>query len=142
MKAVTAVTAASLGAIGGLHAAWGAGATIPFDDAETLARTVAGTSAMPGRRESFAVASLLAIAAALVADVLPLRHSLRAAGVVGVAAVLGARGGLGLAGRTEALVPWVPDRRFVEHDRRVFGPLCVAHSLGSLASLGDRRRPR
>jgi hypothetical protein len=45
---------------------------------------------------------------------------------------LGIRGALGLAGRTDLLVPWSTSARFREIDRRFYGPLCVTMAVLAL----------
>jgi hypothetical protein len=132
------VTAAALAGISGLHIAWGLGSSFPSLDRESLADTVAGTSAVPGAPECFAVAASLLGAAALVADVLPLNRRLRGAGVAGTALVLGTRGVLGVSGRTGTIVSWTPSERFTKLDRRYYGPLCLALSAGALSALKPR----
>jgi hypothetical protein len=125
-------TAAVLAGVGGLHAAWGMGSTFPFRDHETLADTVAGKQAVPKREECFAIAGLLGTAAVMV-----VRR--RRLGSLGVAAVLGLRGAAGLTGNTERLVGWKPNDHFVDIDKRVYGPLCLALSAGALTSALSRR---
>lgn len=134
-RAATKSTAATLAGLAGLHVAWGCGSSVPFTDRRSLARAVAGTAEPPPARECFAVAGLLATAAALVADVGPLGTGWRRLGTIGVTVVLAARGALGLARRTGAIVPWTPSEEFVALDRRYYGPLCLALAVGSAASI-------
>jgi len=141
MTIASTTTATTLAAIAALHVGWGAGASFPFGDREALADTVAGSSVAPGPQDCFAVAGLLLGAAGLVGDVLPIGHMARRVGVLGIAAVLGGRGVLGVAGRTGSIVPWTPSKRFDELDRRYYGPLCLALSGGALLSLRRRDRP-
>jgi hypothetical protein len=128
------VTASALAGIGALHVAWGFGSSFPFADRATLADTVVGNEVVPGRRESLAVAALLAIAAALVADVVPVPRPLRRVGVNGVATVLATRAAFGFAGATARLVPGSDSPKFVAIDRRVFAPLCAALAAGAALS--------
>lgn len=135
MRTASITTSSTLATIAVLHVGWGCGASFPFHDREQLADSVAGTNATPGRRDCFAVAGLLACAAGLVADVLPLGTTARRAGVLGVALVLAGRGAVGVAGRTGAIVPWTPSAHFNDLDRRYYGPLCLLLSGGALLSV-------
>jgi hypothetical protein len=135
VRSTTLLTAGTLAAIGGLHAAWGAGSTFPFEDHATLADTVAGTQAVPRRSECFAVAGLLAAAATLVAGERVVPRRLRRVGASGVALVLALRGLAGVTGRTAQLVGWETSPTFVEHDRRYYGPLCLTLAAGALYSV-------
>ena len=137
MRAASAATALTLAGIGAVHVAWGLGSSFPLGDRAALADAVVGSDTVPGAPESFAVASLLGVAAALVADVIPGPASLRRLGVVGVATVLGVRAGFGFAGRTHLLVPGSDSPRFRRNDRFVFAPLCAGLAAGALMSLGD-----
>ena len=127
-------TAVTLAAIGALHVAWGLGSSFPFRDRATLAARVVGNDEVPGPGASFAVAGLLTVAAALVADVTPLPAPIRRVGVGGVAAVLATRAAFGFSGMTGRLVPGSDSPRFVALDRRVFSPLCTALAAGALWS--------
>ena len=51
-----------------------------------------------------------------------------------MAGVLGLRGGLGLFGKTDLVSPGSNSERFLRLDRRIYAPLCIALSLGSLAA--------
>jgi hypothetical protein len=135
MRTATIATSSTLATIAALHVGWGCGASFPFDDREQLADSVAGSSATPGRRDCLAVAGLLACAAGLVADVLPLGTTPRRAGVLGVALVLAGRGAFGVAGRTGTIVPWTPSAHFNNLDKRYYGPLCLLLSSGALLSV-------
>lgn len=134
-RAVTCVTAVTLAGLAGLHVAWGAGSSFPARTRTELADTIAGSEQVPGATESFAVAGLLGVAAALVADVSPGPRWMRGTGVIGVAAVLGGRSVLGFTGRTGDVVPWTPSERFTVLDRRWYAPLCAALAFGSLSSI-------
>jgi hypothetical protein len=139
---IACATVATLAVLGGLHAAWGLGSSVPFRDRAVLADTVAGTPDVPAPTACFAVAGLLASAAVLVADAAPIPATLRRVGVVGVAAVLGLRGVFGLTGRTELLVGWKPSDKFVRLDRTSYGPLCTLLAAGALTSVrGSARGP-
>lgn len=134
MRPVSIATSSVLATIAALHVSWGFGASFPFEDQEQLADSVAGSRALPGRRECLAVAGLLACAAGLVADVLPIGAATRRVGVLGVASVLAGRGALGVAGRTGSIVPWTPSTHFERLDKRYYGPLCLLLSTGALLS--------
>ncbi len=135
MRIVRSATAAVLAAISGLHVAWGLGSSFPSSDRTTLADTTAGAPELAPPPACFAVAGLLATAATLVLDVLPLSRRLRNAGVSVLALVLGARGTFGVMGQTGKIVPWTPSERFNSIDRKYYGPLCLGLSAGALASL-------
>ena len=135
MRTAPIATSSTLAAIAVLHVGWACGASFPFHDRMRLADSVAGSSATAGRRESPAVAGLLACAAGHVADVLPLGATPRRAGVLGVAFVLAGRGAVGVAGRTSSLVPWTPSAHFNELDKRYYGPLCLLLASGALLSV-------
>lgn len=137
MTAASTATAATLTGIAMFHAAWGAGSTFPYADRATLADRVAGSTAAPKPRDCFAVAGLLLIAAGVVGGVLPIGARTRRLGSVGIAAILGGRGALGMAGRTGSIVPWTPSERFTELDRGFYGPLCLALAGGALSSTLD-----
>jgi hypothetical protein len=103
-RTTSLATATVLAAIGGLHVAWGFGSSFPFRDRAALADTVVGNDVVPRRGASLAVAALLAVAAGLVADVLPVPSRVRRVGVAGVATMLATRAAFGFAGQTERLV--------------------------------------
>jgi hypothetical protein len=133
-RSTSITTATALAGIGALHVAWGLGSSFPFRDRAALADTVVGNDAVPGRRASLAVAGLLALAAGLVADVVPVPPRLRRVGVAGVATALASRAAFGFAGRTERLVAGSNSPRFVSADRRVYSPLCAALAAGAVVS--------
>jgi hypothetical protein len=134
MRPAAAATASgALLAVAGLHAAWGTGRAWPFPDRAALADAVVGTAEVPGPAACFAVSGALAAAAALVAGWPPGHPGVRRAGVGGAAAVLAARGALGLTGRTALVSPGSVSARFTRLDRRVYSPACLA--LAGLAAL-------
>ena len=135
MRTAPIATSSTLATIAVLHVGWGFGASFPFHDRKQLADSGAGSSATPGRRDCLAVAGLLACAAGLVADVLPLGTTPRRAGVLGVALVLAGRGAVGVAGRTGSIVPWTPSAHFNDLDKRYYGPLCLLLASGALLSV-------
>lgn len=132
MRMAATATSSTLAAMAALHVGWGFGTSFPFSDRARLADSVAGTTDVPGRRECFTVAALLAGAAGLVADVIPVDGTLRRTGTVGVALVLAGRGAAGLTGNTGSIVPWTPSAHFVELDKRYYGPLCLLLAVGAL----------
>jgi hypothetical protein len=134
MRSASIGTSSTLATIAALHIGWGCGASFPFHDREQLADSVAGSSTTPRNRDCFAVAGLLACAAGLVADMLPLGTTTRRAGVLSVALVLAGRGAVGVAGRTGSIVPWTPSAHFNDLDKRYYGPLCLLLSSGALLS--------
>ena len=135
MRAAAIPTAGVLTGIAALHVGWGAGSSFPYSDPGSLADSVAGRRDVPARGDCFAVAGLLACAAGIVADVVPIGTKMRRAGLLGVALVLGGRGSVGVAGRTGWIVPWTPSMRFVELDRRYYGPMCLLLAAGTLLSV-------
>lgn len=130
-----AVTAGTLAGLAALHVAWGLGSPFPCPDRETLADTVAGTSAVPGKPECFAVASALFASAVFVADVVPVERRVRIPIVGCAAVVLGVRGAAGLVGKTSLIVSWTTSQRFNRLDRHYYGPLCLALATGAVRSL-------
>ncbi len=131
--------------IAALHVGWAHGRSWPLRDRETLARNVLGVEsssgprrpdprATPGIAACYAVAAALTTAAALVDGHPRSRPALRQRALRTVVAVLGARGALGVAGRTHVVVPFATGATFTRLDRRVYGPLCL--SLAVLASRG------
>jgi len=127
----TRLTAGTLLGIATLHVAWGAGAAFPFTDRDDLADAVIGTTAVPPARVCYAVAGALTAAAALVLGVPARLPALRRVGLLGVACVLGGRGVLGLAGKTDLVSPASSSPRFRRLDRRLYSPLCLALAQGA-----------
>ena len=121
----TSAASAALLAVSGLHVAWGFGASWPRID-----RDPAGPAAC------FAVAGLLGAAAGLVAGRPRRAPRLSRLGACAVSAVLAARGGFGMAGRTDLLAPGSSSERFRSLDRRVYSPICL-----TLAALSFPRVP-
>ena len=136
---IPAITAAALiAAASAVHALWGTGSSWPTQDRRELADLVAGTDDVPDRAACFAVATVLAGAAAVVGWA-PDGSGGRA-GRACVGGVFALRGVAGLTGSTGRLVPWTPSRRFVERDRRYSGPLCVTIAALVAVDLLGRRR--
>lgn len=126
--------ALGLTAISTLHCVWATGSSWPLPDRQALSEQVAGKSNQPppSRAACMAVAGLLAVAASLV-DGHPRRTPwLSRVGSAGVVLVLGVRGSLGMAGRTDLLSPGSTSRAFRSRDRRIYSPTCLI--LATLAS--------
>ena len=134
----SATAAGLIAAASGLHALWGTGSAWPARDRRELADLVAGTEDFPGSGACFAVATLLAGAAAVVMGA-PDTVGGRA-GRACVAGVFAVRGVAGLTGTPERLVPWTPSARFADRDRRHYGPLCVTIAALVAVDLLGRRR--
>jgi len=117
------------------HVAWGCGSSVPFRTRGDLADAVVGSPDAPPPGACFAVAVALASGAALVADAVPLPRSLRRTALLCMAGVLGIRGALGVTGRTALLAVGGASDRLVRLDRRLYGPLCLGLSLGTVAAL-------
>ncbi len=135
MRAASITTASALASIAALHVGWGAWCVLPLRgsrDARRLGRRFNRHAGSLG--DCFAVAGLLACAAGLVADVLPVGTAARRAGVLGVALVLAGRGAVGVAGRTGSIVPWTPSTHSNDLDKRYYGPLCILLASGALLS--------
>jgi len=136
----TYLTAGALFAIAALHAAWGAGRSFPFPDREHLADAVVGTSAVPPAPACYAVAAALTAAAALVQGFPTGRPTVRRVGLLGVVVVLGGRGVLGIAGRTDLVSPASSSARFRRLDRNLYSPLCLALATGAWSTARDLSR--
>jgi hypothetical protein len=124
-----------------LHVAWGAGSSVPFGDRDDLADAVVGTAAVPHPAACYTVAGALMAAAALVLGLPAGRPALRRAGLLAVTTVLGGRGLLGLAGRTDLASPGSASPRFRRLDRRVYSPLCLALAGGAWSVARASHRP-
>jgi hypothetical protein len=128
------LTGAALAALSALHVAWGLGSSFPFRSRDDLADAVVGSPVVPAPLDCFGVAGALAVAAALVANVIPLPRPLRRSLLIGVAGVLGVRSALGFLGKTALVSPGSDSERFVRLDHLYYAPLCLGLSLGALAS--------
>lgn len=129
------LTATVLLAIAALHVAWGLGASFPFADRDLLADSVVGTDTMPSSRACLSVASLLVLAAALVARFVPLPRRLRAMALRVVTAVLVTRGVAGATGRTSTISPGSDSPAFQRLDKRLYSPLCLWLAAGVRRSI-------
>ncbi len=133
-EASTRLAASALMGIGGLHVLWGLGSTWPMEERDSYNDAVIGRDAQPSAAACFAVASALGLASAFVSG-RPARLPLRRLGAAGVVVVLGARGVLGVAGRTDLAVPGSVGARFRRLDRRFYGPLCLTLAALSLPAV-------
>lgn len=139
IKVVRAVTSTSLAGIAAVHVAWGVGSSFPFSTRAELADAVIGTEEVPPPAACFAVAGLLFVAAGVVAGRPRSQPRLRRMACVGASSVLALRGGVGLSGHTDALSPGSNSQRFLELDRRVYSPLCLALAAGTAWSIRDEK---
>jgi hypothetical protein len=133
----TRIASASLLAIAGLHLNWASGSSWPLGEREELADKVAGRvdEDPPSAAACLVVAGLLGAAAAFV-DGRPRRApGVRRLGAAGVVATLAARGGLGMAGRTDLIARGSVSERFRARDRRVYSPLCLTLAALSLPAV-------
>ena len=137
MRTTARLTGGVLAALAVLHLAWGLGSAFPFRSRRELAEAVVGSSRVPPPAACFAVAGALATGTALVANLLPLPPPVRRASLFGMAAVFGVRSALGFSGMTALISPGSDSKKFIDLDRRVFAPICLGLSFGSLVS--DRR---
>jgi hypothetical protein len=83
----------------------------------------------------FAVAGALATGTVLVANVIPMPPPIRRFSLLGMAAVFGFRGALGLTGKTTLVSPGSDSERFIRLDRRIYAPTCFGLSVGSVVSM-------
>ena len=123
--------------IAGVHVAWGRGSSFPFATLDEMHDAVIGRPVQPSPASCYAVAGLLATAAAATAGFPNRRSRLRKLAAGGTAAVLATRAGFGLSGRTDALVPGSASPRFRRLDGRVYSPLCLALAAGAVMSLSE-----
>jgi hypothetical protein len=121
-----------LAGLSALHVAWGRGSSFPFRDRHELADAVVGTTDLPSKNACFAVASLLALASAIMLKLLPLPRVLRSFALASLSGILTLRAGTGLTGSTAVLVPGSDSERFKRLDRQFYAPLCLALALGAL----------
>jgi hypothetical protein len=130
MSLLAPILTAATGGLALIHVLCGIGLWRPIRDERALARAVVGArgiSRMPG-----AVACALVAAALLVCAALPTWP----AGTFRVIGLSGARMAFALRGGTDFLPAWrslVPEVPFATHDRRVYGPMCLALDAGFLA---------
>jgi hypothetical protein len=117
----TRLATTALLAIGGLHVAWGLGASWPRIDREPASPAAC-----------FGVAGLLGVAAGLVAGRPRRVPRLSRLGARTVTAVLATRGAFGMAGRTDLLASGASSEGFRSMDRRVYSPMCLTLAALSL----------
>lgn len=123
---IAGATAGVLVVIGGLHAAWGLGASWPARDAGALARQVVGSDRVPPPAACFAVSVALGAAGWLTlarASADDRARRLGHLGTAGVAAVLGVRGVGGLV--TSGLLR-SGHSEYRRRDIALYSPLCLA----------------
>jgi Protein of unknown function (DUF3995) len=136
----TRIASASLLAIAGLHLNWASGSAWPLGERGELADQVAGRvdGDPPSAAACLFVAVLLGAAAAFVNGRPRRAPGISRLGAAGVVATLAARGGLGMAGRTDLIARGSVSERFRARDRRVYSPLCLTLAALSLpAALGS-----
>lgn len=140
MTTAPRLSAAGLAAIAGLHCVWATGSPWPLRSRRALTEQVVGRSSQPPSPSAcLAVAALLAVAAGLLDGHPRSRPEISRVGSAGVIAVLGLRGVLGLAGRTDLVSPGSTSSAFRSRDRWVYGPTCLA--LAALATPAVLSRP-
>ena len=134
------IASVALLGLSGLHVAWATGSSWPLPDREALADTVAGRPGepFPGPAACIAVAALMAAGAAALAGHPRPAPRLSRAGSAAVTVAFGARGLLGLAGRTDLVSPGSASPRFRRLDRHGYAPLCLAIAALSVPAA---RRP-
>ena len=135
VKSNDALTTTVLFAIALLHVAWGLGSSIPFRSRQELADSVVGTEEVPSCAACLSVASALALAALIVARIIPLPRRLRSAALGIVATVFATRGIAGALGRTSALSPSSTSASFRRLDKRIYAPLCLWLAAGVRRSI-------
>ena len=135
MRSSARLTSCVLTALAVLHAAWGLGSAFPFRSRNELADAVVGSTVVPPPMACFAVAGALATGTALVADVMPLPVPVRRASLVGMAAIFVVRSALGFSGKTALVSPGSDSERFVRLDRRIYAPICIGLSIGTVVSM-------
>jgi len=143
LRPVAAVAAATLVAVGAIHAAWAAGSTWPYQDARTLSRSVLG---VPEARADFpppgltlAVTGALSLTGAAALARTSTKDKVRQAArllTLPAATVLALRGAGGFA--QSLLAPSASTPEFRRNDLRIYSPLCLglAASLFSLERSG------
>jgi hypothetical protein len=127
----THLTAGTLAALAGLHVAWGLGSSFPCADRHDLAEAVIGRGTVPGLLPCAGEAAALLAAASAVEDRPRWPGALRRLALVTVAGVLGCRGALGLAGKTDVMAPGSDGHRFRRLDRHFYAPLCLGLAAGA-----------
>jgi hypothetical protein len=134
MRITSRLTGGVLAALAVLHLAWGFRSAFPFRTRRELADAVVGSSLVPPPMACFAVAGALATGAALVGNMMPVPPPIRRFSLLGMAAVFGFRSALGFSGKTALVSPGSDSERFVRLDRRIYAPICLGLSIGSVVS--------
>lgn len=117
-----------------IHAAWAAGSTWPYDDAETLTRSVLGAPAagdFPSAGLTLAVTGALSVAGAAAVARTSTKAKVRQAArlvTLPAAAVLALRGVGGFA--QSLLAPQASTPEFRRNNLRVYSPLCLTLAAG------------
>jgi hypothetical protein len=124
-------TSLAFAGLAALHAGWAFAPRLPGIAPERLTDAVVGSADVPSPRACMAVAGALGMASLLVAN--RPRATPRAVrlGRWGVAAVLGTRATLGLAGRTDLVSPRSTSDGFRKWDRALYSPICLVLCAGS-----------
>jgi hypothetical protein len=138
VRITSRLTGGVLAALAVLHMAWGFGSPFPFRTRRQLADVVVGSSLVPPPMACFAVAGALGTGAALVGNVMPIPPSTRRISLLGMAAIFGVRSALGFSGKTALVSPGSDSETFVRLDRRIYAPICLGLSIGSVVSTGRR----
>jgi hypothetical protein len=121
-----------LGAVALIHALWGFGIWVPIRDEAALTRAVVGArgvTRMPGPIPCF----LVALALCIVIMALWTSGWLISRVILWLALIIFL--GRGLLAYTK---PWrraTPEEPFATHDRRIYGPLCLALAAGTTLTL-------
>ncbi len=140
------VTAAGLGAIAAVHAAWAEGSTWPRTSPDELADLVVGRRPFPSPEATWTVAGLLVVAAAStgIAAARPSgldgrARSVAIAGATVTAAALLLRGVGGLVVSGAGLL--TATEEFRRHDLALYSPLCLGLGAGAAMAARAAARP-
>jgi hypothetical protein len=137
LRPIAAATALTLFAVGVIHTAWAAGSTWPYDDAETLTRSVLGVAEakdFPPTGMTLAVTGALTVAGAAALARTSSQDKVRQAArllTLPAAAVLALRGVGGFA--QSLLAPQASTPEFRRNDLRLYSPLCLGLAAGLVA---------
>jgi hypothetical protein len=134
MSKASLTTGTTLGVLAVLHVTWAMGSSFPFQSRAELADAVVGRNTVPPPRASFSVASLLAIGAGLVLNLLSIPRGFRNGALTIMAAVLLLRSAAGFSANTSRLSKGSDSERFRRLDRRLYSPLCLLLAIGSLCA--------
>lgn len=137
LRPVAGLTAAVLGAVAALHAAWAAGSTWPYGDPTTLTRSVLGVPEagdFPPPGLTLAVTGALTVTAGAAVARTATSESVRRVArllTLPAAAVLAVRGFGGFA--QSLLAPHAATPEFTRNDLRIYSPLCIGLAAGLAA---------